>query len=152
MRCVACLFYFLHICQESKIINISKQRWPRRGWFDGGEDCGDEDDVSDDDDELLCLHDGVMKWKHFPPYWPFVQGIHRSPVDSPHKVQWRVAMTFSLIYARINGWINIRKAADLRRHRAFYDNTVAINTMVHIKTLFLLFAGAYIVSNLSLRW
>ena len=23
------------------------------------------------------------KWKHFPCYWPFVRGIHRSPVDSP---------------------------------------------------------------------
>ena len=25
-------------------------------------------------------HDDVIKWKHFPRYWPFVQGIHRSPV------------------------------------------------------------------------
>ena len=24
-------------------------------------------------------HDDVIKWKHFPRYWPFVQGIHRSP-------------------------------------------------------------------------
>ena len=22
-------------------------------------------------------HDGVIKWKHFPHYWPFVRGIHR---------------------------------------------------------------------------
>ena len=29
--------------------------------------------------------DDVIKWKHFPRYWPFVRGIHRSPVDSPHK-------------------------------------------------------------------
>ena len=29
------------------------------------------------------LHDDVMKWKHFPRYWPFVRGIHRSPVNSP---------------------------------------------------------------------
>ena len=28
------------------------------------------------------------KWKHFPRYWPFVQGIHRSPLNSPHKGQW----------------------------------------------------------------
>ena len=28
-------------------------------------------------------HDDVIKWKHFPHYWPFVQGIHRSPVNSP---------------------------------------------------------------------
>ena len=36
----------------------------------------------------------VMKWKHFPRYWPFVRGIHRSPVDSPHKGQWRGALMF----------------------------------------------------------
>ena len=30
-------------------------------------------------------HDDVIKWKHFPRYWPFVRGIHRSPVDSHHK-------------------------------------------------------------------
>ena len=25
-------------------------------------------------------HDGVIKWKHFPRYWPFVRRIHRWPV------------------------------------------------------------------------
>ena len=25
-------------------------------------------------------HDDVIKWKHFPCYWPFVRGIHRYPV------------------------------------------------------------------------
>ena len=25
-------------------------------------------------------HDDVIKWKYFPRYWPFVRGIHRSPV------------------------------------------------------------------------
>ena len=25
--------------------------------------------------------DDVVKWKHFPCYWPFVRGIHRSPVN-----------------------------------------------------------------------
>ena len=24
------------------------------------------------------VHDDVIKWKHFPRYWPFVRGIHRS--------------------------------------------------------------------------
>ena len=28
---------------------------------------------------------------------------------------------FSLIYAWINGWVNNRKASDMRRHRAHYD-------------------------------
>ena len=40
------------------------------------------------------LHDDVIKLKHFPRYWPFVRGIHRSPVDSPHKGQWRGALIF----------------------------------------------------------
>ena len=40
-------------------------------------------------------HDDVIKWKHFPRYWPFVRGIHRSPVNSPHKGQWRGALMFS---------------------------------------------------------
>ena len=31
------------------------------------------------------IHDDVMTWKRFPFYWPFVRGISRSPVDSPHK-------------------------------------------------------------------
>ena len=26
-------------------------------------------------------HDDVIKWKHFPRYWPFVRGIHWSLVD-----------------------------------------------------------------------
>ena len=32
--------------------------------------------------------------KHFPRYWPFVRGIPRSPVNSPHKGQWRGALRF----------------------------------------------------------
>ena len=65
-----------------------------------------------------------MKWKHFPRYWPFVRGIHRWPVNSPHKGQWRGALMFSLICAWANGWVNHRDAGDLRRHRAHYDVTV----------------------------
>ena len=29
-------------------------------------------------------HDDVTKWKHFSRYWPFVRGIHRWTVNSPH--------------------------------------------------------------------
>ena len=43
------------------------------------------------------IQDDIIKWKHFPCYWPFVQGIHRSPVNSPHKGQWCGALIFSLI-------------------------------------------------------
>ena len=47
--------------------------------------------------------------------------IRRSPVNSPHKGQWRGALIFSLICAWINAWVNNREAGDLRRHRAHYD-------------------------------
>ena len=67
------------------------------------------------------FHHDVIKWKHFPRYWPFVRGIHRSPVNSPHKGQWRGGLIFSLIWARINGWVNSREAGDLKRHRTHYD-------------------------------
>ena len=33
----------------------------------------------------ILVHDHVIKWKRFPRYWPFVSGIHRSPMDSPHE-------------------------------------------------------------------
>ena len=69
----------------------------------------------------MATHDDVIKWKHFPRYWPFVRGIHRSPVNSSHKVQWRWALMFSLICARINGWVNNREAGDLRHHQAHCD-------------------------------
>ena len=67
----------------------------------------------------------VWWWRHqmetFPRYWPFVRGIHQWPVNSPHKGQWRGALMFSLIWAWINGWVNNRKAGDLRHHRVHCD-------------------------------
>ena len=74
--------------------------------------------------QCWILHDDVIQWKHFPRYWPFVWGIHRSPVNSPHKGHWRKALMFSLICAWINSWVNNHEAGDLSRHRAHYDVTV----------------------------
>ena len=54
----------------------------------------------------------------------FVWGIHQSPVNSPHKGQWRGTLMFSLICAWTNGWVNNRDGGDLRRHRDRYDVTV----------------------------
>ena len=51
-------------------------------------------------------------------------GIHRSPVDSPHKGQWRGSLMFPLICAWTTGWANHKGAGDLIRHRARYDVTV----------------------------
>ena len=72
----------------------------------------------------LVKHDDVIKWKHFPRYWPFVRGIHRSPVNSPHKGQRRGPLMFSLICVWINDWVNNRETGDLRRYRAHCDVTV----------------------------
>ena len=62
----------------------------------------------------------------FPRYGPFVRGIHRWPVNSPHKGQWRGVLVFSLICAWINGWVNNGEAGGLIRHHAHYDVTVMI--------------------------
>ena len=75
----------------------------------------------DDNVGIMATHDDVIKWRHFPRYWSLVRGIHRSPVNSPHKGQWRGALMFSLICVWINGWVNNGEACDLRRHRPHYD-------------------------------
>ena len=46
---------------------------------------------------MKYLHDDVIKWKHFPRYWPLVREIHRSSVNSPHDV------FFDL---RLNEWLS----------------------------------------------
>ena len=81
---------------------------------------------------LQCIHYGVIKWKHFPRYWPFVRGIQWSPVNFPHKGQWCGPLMFSFIYSWINRRVNNREAGDLRRHRAHYDVIVMFQTIHHV--------------------
>ena len=76
----------------------------------------------------IYLHDDIIKWKLFLHYWPFAWGIHRSPVNSPHKGQWRGALMFSLICAWINGWVSDLEAGDLRCHGTHYD-VIVMSTM-----------------------
>ena len=89
---------------------------------------------------MALVHDDVIKWKHFPRYWPFVRGIHRSPVNSPHKGQWRGALMFSLICAWINDWVNNGEAGDLRRRLANYD-VIVMRDISPIYTLWGYFSG-----------
>ena len=88
---------------------------------------------------LGCRYDGVVAtgcpyawWRNqigiFPRCWPFVRGIHRWPMDSPHRGQWRGAWMFSLICAWTNSRVNNREAVDLNRHRAHYDVTIMVTT------------------------
>ena len=84
-------------------------------------------------------HDDVIKWKHFPHYWPFVRGLHLSQVNSPHKGQWRGALMFSLICVWINDWVNNREAGDLRHYRAHY--------VVVVMNLHILLANYILLTN-----
>ena len=76
--------------------------------------------------QIYKHHVGVSKWKQFPRYWPFVRGIRRSPVNSPHTGQWRGALMFSLICAWMGEWVNNREAGDLRLNCAHHDVTIMI--------------------------
>ena len=75
------------------------------------------------------LHDEVIK---FSALLAFVEGFHRSAVNSPHKGQWRGTLMFSLICIWTNGWVNNQDAGDLRRHRAHYD--ISVMSQAHICT------------------
>ena len=61
--------------------------------------------------------------ENFPRYWPFAKGnrrspgIHRSPVNSPHKGQWREVLCFLWSAPEQTVETNNRDAGDLRRHR-----------------------------------
>ena len=100
--------HFLKTCQRNWVMCVF--RWDIRKNFPEA--------------DWLWDHDDVIKWEHFLRYRPFVRGIHRSPVNSPRKGQWRGALMFSLIRAWTNGWVNNRDTGDLRHHRAHYDVTV----------------------------
>ena len=101
----------LHTCWQKAYL-MTWNTFPLRSWSQIGAI------------QEVLYHDDVIKWKHFPRYWPFVRGIHRSPVNSPHKGQWRGALMFSLICVWITGWVNNLEAGDLIRYRAHYDVTV----------------------------
>ena len=87
----------------------------------------------------FCYHAGVVKlvaavylknswwshkWKYFLHNWPFVRGIHGSPVISPHKGQWHGALMFSLncvlnkpLSKQLWGWWFEMPSRPLWRHR-----------------------------------
>ena len=85
-----------------------------------------------------AMTDSEHKWKLTKSWWrhqmetfsallALCAGNSPVPVNSPHKGQWRRALMFSLICARINDWVNNREAGDLRRYRGHYD----VNVMSH---------------------
>ena len=79
---------------------------------------------------MVLVTENWSWWRHqmetFSALLAICAGNSPVPVNSPHKGQWRRALMFSLISACINGWVNNRKAGDLRRYRAHYDVIVMI--------------------------
>ena len=72
--------------------------------------------------ELYPDHD-VIKWKHFPRYWPFVWEFTGNGWIFLTKASDAELRCFIFILSApwINGWVNNHKAGDLRCHRAHYD-------------------------------
>ena len=76
----------------------------------------------------------------------FVQGVHRSPVKSPRKGQWRGDFMFSLICAWMNSWVNNREVGDATRHTLLGMQVITMLGLKLIhgckKSLLVLFANA----------
>ena len=64
-------------------------------------------------------HDDIIKWKHFLCYWPFVWGIHRLPVNSPHKGQWLGGLISFWSASEPTVEANNKDASDLTCYRPF---------------------------------
>ena len=76
----------------------------------------------------------------------------KPPLDSPHKLQWRGALMFSLICAWTNGWQTI-ETPGLRRHRPHYDVTVMDDATFVMTTLglqWIMFLSAWFVTSLAM--
>ena len=70
-----------------------------------------------------CLFCSSTWWRHQMETFSTLLAIcaGNSPVPGEFPAQRPVTRSFSLICARINGWVNNREAGDLRRHHAHYD-------------------------------
>ena len=57
--------------------------------------CCSENSGAQMETVISLQHDDVIKWKHFPRYWPFVLGVDWALVNSPYKGQWHELRTTS---------------------------------------------------------
>ena len=74
----------------------------------------------------VYIHDDDIKWKHFPRYWPFVRGIHRSTVKRSFVVFFDLRLN-----ERLSKQLRRRY---LRRHRTHYDVIVLCNANLDISS------------------
>ena len=137
----------IHNAPSDNVCGVAKNRHGHNRYHESCSRCGSSDldrkdrqtDVRPTSALLIWTngihHDDVIERNHFPRYWNFVRGNHRSPVHSPHKGHWHGALIFSLICAPTNGWANKRGIGDLRRHRAHYNVTVMMLVRAAFKVI-----------------
>ena len=88
----------------------------------------------------IWLHDDVIKWNRFPRYWPFVRGIHRSPVKSHRPVTRSFGVFYDLrlnegLSKQSGGWWFETLTSPLWRHCNVFMkscNVRNIYTLVYI--------------------
>ena len=68
---------------------------------------------------IIIEHDDVIRWNHFPRYWPFVRELTGRRWNPLTKASDAELWCF-LICAWKKHWVNNRDAGDMRRHRAHY--------------------------------
>ena len=132
------------VCGITELILVKCGRWQKSS-------MGYVNSMTDGSMPFCIIHEDVIKWKQFPPYWSFVWGIHRWP----EKGQWSGALMRSLISAWTHGWANSRDAGDLRRQCAHYDITVIIwscSVINHVKMIEQLLHHAYIIHMQWMGW
>ena len=102
-----------------------------------------------------AMHDDAIKWKHFPRYWPFIWRIHRSPVNSPHKGQWRGALIFFFdlrlnkrLSKQSSGWWFETPSRSLRRH---CNGLCQLKKMLHIYWYTISIISRYLANTL-IKW
>ena len=93
------------------------------------------------------IHDDVIKWKHFPRYWPFVRGIHRSRWIPRTKASDVEVWYFLWSVPEYNGWVNNREAGDLRRHRTHYDVSVMLRSIRQSAVWFHVLIGQHLYAE-----
>ena len=74
---------------------------------------------------LMPIHYGLIKWRHFPHYWPFwgeSTGHRWIPLTKTSDAElW----CFNFICAWTNGWGNNLDAGDLKRYHTHYECKVS---------------------------
>ena len=132
-------------------------------YFDNGQSCfkwSRRITISSSSSNVLVTEVSVCTisqntwWRHqmeaFSASLAICAGNSPVPVEFPHKGQWHRVLMFSLICVWINGWVNNRKAGDLRRYRGHYDVTVMI--LFHFFLIFWQFTAPFKTNQYSHRW